>query len=168
MCVCNINIAVLFLMLASVTTMAVDGELDDSMTMLLSWHAWFLSSFCLLCKLNTIQSEKLSITLWPGESLKWREEKERKIPLILLSMSTMWLLMRDRWQLVRDLREFGYWGKDPLLDKSIRDHMRWLGGSECARSCDLPPSFWRCSLMGINPMMASMLSVGEILKAPRI
>ena len=60
---CNINIAVLFLMLASVTTMVVNGELDDLMTTLLSWHVQVLSSFCLLCKLNTIQSEKLSITL---------------------------------------------------------------------------------------------------------
>ena len=32
MYVYNIDVAVLFLMLASVTTMAVDGELDDLMT----------------------------------------------------------------------------------------------------------------------------------------
>ena len=75
-CICDIDVAVLFLMLESVTTMAVDGELDDSMTMLSSWRAQVLFSFCLLCKLNTIKSEKLSITLWPGESLKWRGEKK--------------------------------------------------------------------------------------------
>ena len=121
-----------------------------------------------LCKLNTIQSEKLSITLWPGESLKWRGEKKGKILLILLSMFTIWLLMRNGWWLVRELREFGCWGKDPLLDESMRDCMRWLGGSEYAHSCNLPPSFWKYSLMGISPAMASMPSVGEILKASRI
>jgi len=45
----DIDIAVLFLMLASVTTMVVDRELDNSMTMLSSWCAQILSFFCLLC-----------------------------------------------------------------------------------------------------------------------
>ena len=44
MCIYDIDVAVLFLMLISMTTMAVDGEPDDLMTMLLSWHAWVLSS----------------------------------------------------------------------------------------------------------------------------
>ena len=51
---CNIDVTVLFLMLAFVTTMIVDRELDDSMTMLSSWHAQVLFSFYLLCKLNII------------------------------------------------------------------------------------------------------------------
>jgi len=36
MCVCKIDIAMLFLILASVTTMAVEGEEDSSKTMLSS------------------------------------------------------------------------------------------------------------------------------------
>jgi len=36
MCMCKIDVAILFLMLASVTTIAVDGKRDNSITMLSS------------------------------------------------------------------------------------------------------------------------------------
>jgi len=70
--------------------MVVEGEFDDSITMLSScWMQIFLLlSWCLLNKLNENQSEKLSITLWLGENSEWRVIKEGKIPLNLLSIST--------------------------------------------------------------------------------
>ena len=54
-----------FLTLVSMITMAVEGEFDDSITMLSScWMQIFLlSSWYLLNKLNKNWSEKLSITL---------------------------------------------------------------------------------------------------------
>jgi len=62
------DVAILFLMLASVTTMAVDGERDDSITILSSCWKQILSFFSLLHKLKEKQSENLSIILKPGES----------------------------------------------------------------------------------------------------
>jgi len=92
---CNIDVAILFLMLISVTTIAVEGELDDLITMLSSWWAQDLLSFCLLYKLNMKWFEKLSIILQPGESSEWRGVKEEKFLLNLLTVSTKWLLIRD-------------------------------------------------------------------------
>ena len=72
------------------------------------WGTWWLNNYVVklvstsfiillfaIYKLKTKQSEKLSMTLWPGESSEWRGKKEEKILLSLLSKSTMWLLMRD-------------------------------------------------------------------------
>ena len=50
----------------------------------------------------------------------------------------------------------------------MRKHMRWLGSSLCTHSYDLLPSFWKCSLMGMSPAMASIPYEGNVLKAPRI
>ena len=50
---CNINVATMFLMLTSIIIMVVNGKLDNSITMLSSWHTQVLSFFYLLCKLNT-------------------------------------------------------------------------------------------------------------------
>jgi len=74
------EVAMSFLMLASITTMAVDKDKDDSMTILSSWSSQILLFFSLLFKLKEKQSEKLSIILKPRKSLGWREEKEGKIP----------------------------------------------------------------------------------------
>jgi len=67
-CICNIDVAISFLMLASVTIMVVEGEFDDLIIMLSSCWVRLLLSFCLLCKLNKNRSEKLSIILWLGEN----------------------------------------------------------------------------------------------------
>ena len=108
-CICNIDIAVLFLILASMTTIAVEGEFDNSMIMLSSCWVRVLLPSCLLCRLNTNQSEKLSITLWPGEGSEWKRVKKGKISLNLLSVSTKWLLMREHWHLVRESSKAGCW-----------------------------------------------------------
>ena len=55
-----------------------------------------------------------------------------------------------------------------LNGESMRDQIMWLGGRDIAQSWDLPPSFVMCDLMGIRPVSASMPSVGEVLKAPKI
>jgi len=56
-----------FLMLESITTMAVNKDKNDLMTILSSWSSQILSFFSLLFKLKEKQSEKLSIILEPGK-----------------------------------------------------------------------------------------------------
>ena len=65
---CEMDVAMSFLILASVTTMAVDGELDDLITILSSYWRCILSFFSLLYKLKENQSKKLSIILRPGNN----------------------------------------------------------------------------------------------------
>ena len=76
----------------------------DMITMLSSCWMWIflLLSWCILNKLNENWSEKLSITLWPDKNSEWRGIKEEKISLNLLSMSTKWPLMEERWHSGRD------------------------------------------------------------------
>ena len=52
--------------------------------------------------------------------------------------------------------------------ESMRDQIMWLGERDIAQSWDLSPSFVMCNLMEIRPMSASMSSVGEVLKVPKI
>ena len=68
-CTYEIEVVMSFLMLASITTMAVDKNKDDLITILSSWSNQNLSFFPLLFKLKEKQSEKLSIILEPGKSL---------------------------------------------------------------------------------------------------
>jgi len=64
------NVAMSFLMLASITMMAMNKEEDNSKTILLSCWRWILSFFSLLDKLKEKRSEKLSMILEPGEKSK--------------------------------------------------------------------------------------------------
>jgi len=57
---CEIDVAILFLMLASVTVRAVFGEEEIQRTILLSSCARILSFSFLLVKLKEKQSEKMS------------------------------------------------------------------------------------------------------------
>ena len=156
------------MILASVTMMAVEGDEENSKASLSSWWAWWLSSFSLLQTLNEIWSEKLSILLSPGENSEWSGIKNGKLSLNLLVILTKWLLIRECCWLVRESRCMKFWGVNTLLWGSMREHMRWLGSSLCAHSYDLLPSFWKCSLMGMSPVMASIPYEGNVLKAPRI
>jgi len=63
----KMDIAMLFLMLASITMIA-NKEEDDSKTILSSYWRQILSFFSLLDKLKEKQSEKLSMILELGES----------------------------------------------------------------------------------------------------
>ena len=123
-CTCKMEVAMLFLMLASITTMAVDKDEDDSMTILSSWSSWIWPFFSLLFKLKEKQSEKLSIILEPGKSSGWRGEKKEKILWDLLFESTKWLLMEAFWQSVRDLSDTGCWHIGELEEESMNVQMR--------------------------------------------
>ena len=65
MCVCDIDVAILFLTLASIITRACEGTLEDLITTLSScWmHIFKLLSLCLLNRLKEKKSKKVSITL---------------------------------------------------------------------------------------------------------
>jgi len=140
-CVYDIDLAISFLILASVIMIVVKGELDVLMIILSSCWVQNLLLFCLLCRLNTKWSEKISIILWPGESLEWRGVKEGKIPLYLLFISTKWLLIIKCWHLVRESSKEECWVMDMPWGNFMRDQIRWFGRSKCACNCDLPPSF---------------------------
>ena len=63
---CNIDIAILFLILASVMTRAVDGEEEIQRTISSSSCTRILSFSFLLTKLKEKWSEKLSVKQKPG------------------------------------------------------------------------------------------------------
>ena len=70
------------------TMMETDEDEEDSKTILLSNWVCDLLSFSLLNKLKEMWSEKLSITLRPGENSEFKGLKEGKHSLILLAEST--------------------------------------------------------------------------------
>ena len=51
---------------------------------------------------------------------------------------------------------------------SIREQMMWFKGREYALSCNLSLSFCKYRLMGISPVIALILSDGNVLNAPNI
>ena len=87
---CEIEVAILFLMLASVMTRAWKGLLEDSIAKSSSWWTWDLrlSSLYLLNKWNEKQLEKMSIILHPEENSGLRGSKEGNTLLKQLSMLT--------------------------------------------------------------------------------
>ena len=125
-------------------------------------------SFSLSWTLNEIWSEKLSIILSSGENSELRGIKDGKHLLDLLAMLTKWSLISKHCQMVRESRATALILEGTLCCKFMREHIRWLGGSLWAYSCDLLPGFWRWNLMGISPTMASILYKGKVLKAPNI
>ena len=104
-CMCNINVVILFLILASITTIAVDDKEDDCKTILSSCWKYNLSFFSLLTKLKENQSEKLSTILESRKSSRWRGENEGKTPYNLLLGLIRWPLMIVLWQFVSMLIE---------------------------------------------------------------
>jgi len=79
---CEIDVAISFLMLASVTIRAEFGEEEIYRTMSSSFCVWVLSlSFSfLLAKLKEKQSEKMSDKQKPGVNSWWKEKKEGNMP----------------------------------------------------------------------------------------
>jgi len=106
-CVYEMDVAILFLMLASVVIMAMDCNKDDSITTELSWWRQNLSFFSLLQRLKENLSKKLSIILKPRESSGWVRENEGNNPCDLLLESTRWPLMSTLCYLVKESREKG-------------------------------------------------------------
>ena len=80
MCKCNIDVVMLFLILASVMTKAVVGEEEIWRTILSSFWTRKLSFSFLLTRLKEKQSEKLSVKRKPGANFQLRGEKDGKIP----------------------------------------------------------------------------------------
>ena len=162
------DVAILFLMLASVATMAMDCDEDNSITTESSCWRRNLSFFSLLHKLKENLSEKVSITRKPRESSEWVGEKEGNVPWNLLLESTRWPLMFAFCWSVKEFREEGcrLWGE--LNEESMRDWMIWFVGRDVAQSCDLPLSFWRYSLIGMRLMIASIPLDGDVLNTSSI
>ena len=78
-CMWDIDVAISFLMLASVTTRAIDGEEERWRTISLSFWKRILSFSFLLAKLKEKQLKKLSVIWESGANFRWRSEKEGKI-----------------------------------------------------------------------------------------
>ena len=168
--ICDIDVAQLFLMLASVTMRAVWGEEETQRTISLSsWMRvlFFVFSF-LLTKLKEKRSEKLSIIWWPGENLILRGEKDGKIPWDLLYESMRWSLVKILWRLVNELILWGFVIVDDEGELSMRFLKMWLVRSLKGWICNLLVIFCRWNFIGIIPAMASMPSEGKVLKAPKI
>ena len=168
MCTYEMNVAISFLILASITMMAEEGEENNSRTILSSCWKHILSFLFLVAKLKEKRSEKLSIILEPRKSSRWRGEKEGNIPYNLLFESTKCPLMLDLWWLVRDLSDTECWHLGELKSESISVWIRWLGESVSVCNYNLPTSFWRWSLIGMRPTIASISSEEDILKASSI
>jgi len=168
MCVCETAVAMLFLMLVSITVMAVDVVDDDSITIESSWWRWFLLFFPLLLRLKENRLEKVSMILKLGEDSGWRGDDEETTPYDLLFALMRWSLIFVFCHSVKYLREDEWWCLLEPNGKSMRDQIMWLRERDIARSWNLSSSFVMCNLMGIRPMSASMPSVREVLKVPKI
>ena len=128
---CDIDVAISFLMLASVTTRAVWGEEETQRT--ISSSSWvrvlsFVFSF-LLTKLKEKWSEKLSIIWWPGENSILRGEKDGTIAWDLLYELIRWPLVRILWRLVNEPILCGFGIVDNRGKSSMRFLKMWLVGS---------------------------------------
>ena len=167
---CDIDVAISFLILASVTTRAVWGK--EETWRIISSSSWvqILSFifFFLLTKLKEKWSEKLSIIWWPGENLILRGEKDGKIPWDLLYELMRWPLVRLLWRLVNKPILCGFGMVDNGGKSSMRFLKIWLIGSLKGWICDLLAIFCRWNFIGIILAMALIPSEGEVLKAPKI
>ena len=86
-------------------------------------------------------SEKLLITLRPGENSEFKGLKGGKYSLTLLAKSTKWPLTKDYCLLVRESRATASRPESELSCKLISDWIRWLEGSLQVHSWNLPSSF---------------------------
>ena len=103
-CICEIDVAMSFLMLVSVTMRAERGSEEQQRTILSSsWlRSLFWFSSLLLTKLKEKRLENLSTMWWPGENSGSRGEKDGNIPWDLIFESTICPLVKDLWRLVKE------------------------------------------------------------------
>ena len=167
-CIWAIDVVTLFLMLTSETMMVIEEDDEFSRTILSSSCSYDLLLFPFLQILKEIHSEKLSITLQPGENSESRGVKDGKHSLDWLAISTRWPLTREYCWLERELRVIALRFDCRLSWESMREQIRWLEGNLYAQSWERPPRFWRWRLMGIKPAKASIPYEVEVLKAPSI
>ena len=168
MCVCEIDVAMSFLMLASGATMAVDWEEKAWITIKSSCWIWDVSLFPFIHRLKENLSEKVSIIWEPGVSSEWVGENTGNRPWDLLLISTKWPLIFFLWWLVKLDREERWGLLDDPKEESMSEQMIWFVESAKAHSYTLPPSFLRWSLMGIRPVIVLIPSCRDILNAPNI
>ena len=127
-CTCATDVAMLFLILASVT-MRADEEREFWRTKSSSSWARMLFFPFLLTKLKEKQSENLSETQWPGVKSWWRGSKEGKIPYDLILELMIWPFAMFLWQFVREPTA---WGLEMLVqwgESSIKLFMMWFSRS---------------------------------------
>ena len=167
---CEIDIVMSVLMLASVITRVVWGEEELHRTMSSSsWaQVWLEFLSFLLTKLKEKRLEKLSIMWRPGENSGSREEKDGKIPYDLMFESIRWPLVSDLWWMVNDPMLCELVNLNRGGESSKRFFRIWLSGSLKGRIWDLFAIFWRWNLIGMILARASMPSKGEVLNAPKI
>ena len=121
---CTMEVAMLFLMLASEATSATKGNEEDSKVNSSSSWARNLISFLLSQTLKEKWSEKMSTILEPGENSELRREKEEKHSWDLLAISTKWPLTKECCQLVSESNMVDLKLGDRLRFKLISDHRR--------------------------------------------
>ena len=123
---CAMEVATLFLMLASEATRATEDNEEDSKVNLLSSWARNLISFLLLQTLKEKQSEKMSMILEPRENSELRGEKEKKHSWDLLAISTKWPLTKEHCRLVSKSNVVDLKLGDRLRFESINDHVNQI------------------------------------------
>ena len=165
MWMCETEVAMLFLMLALVTTIAVYGDIEDEIVISSSCWEHSESVFTLLAKLNTNWSWKMSMILEPGLSSESRGKNDGKIPCNLLYKSMRCPLTEFFWRSVSVLIE---WEKGLVGTSSMRVLMIWFFGRVTERSWNLLASLCRWSLIVMRSVIASSPSVGDVLNVPRI
>jgi len=126
MWMCETEVAMSFLTLALDTTIAVWGNIEDEIVILLSCWERSESFFTLLAKLNKNRSWKMSIILEPRLSSESRVENNEKIPCSLLYKFTRCSLIEFFWRSVSVLIEWGEGLVYIFGASSMRVLMRWF------------------------------------------
>ena len=168
MWICETEVAMLFLMLALETTIAVCGDMEDWIIISFSWWEHNDSFFALLAKLKEIWSGKILIILESRLNSRLRGEKDRKTLYSLLFESMRCSFTEIFWWSVSVLIKWGGGLYCVLRGSSMRVLMRWFSGRVAEQSWDLLASLYRWSFMGMSPAIALSSSVGNVLNAPSI
>ena len=142
MCTWAMDVATLFLTLASVMTSAWEGLFDEERARLSSWWEQEERLFSLK-EWKEKWLEKKSITLQPEANSGLRGSKAGKTSLNLLSMLMTGPLIDLCWHFVTNssdkwCRVLGIFGLN-----SNKEQRMWLFGRVWTLSCNLPLNFWR-------------------------
>ena len=118
-----IDVAILFLMLASDMMSIIKGDSNDLIVILSSsWTQEVKLQFtCLLKSCKMKQLENVSIILWPGNSSGLIGSNKVKTSLKWLSIPTKWSLIRPCCLFVKELSERGCWWRRDSLHKLMRE-----------------------------------------------
>ena len=137
---------------------------------LLRWQICVLKLLllCLFKEWKEKQLGKMLIRQDPRANSLLNRSNEGKFLLNLLSMSTIGPLIINHWFGISVFNN-NWWGM--LVSKGLdsrRDLKMWLWGRECALSCDLPLSFYRCKWMRMRPAITSIQKEAKVWKAHKI